>query len=79
MKTFPSLRFWQLSAALIALSFADFATAQAPANAAPGDTKLDAPVKPTVTGKFVGNGKDAALEFSLTVPPDRPGCAWGTC
>ena len=27
----------------------------------------------------LANGKDAALAFSLTVPPDRPGCAWGTC
>lgn len=25
------------------------------------------------------NGKDAALPFSLVVPPDRPGCTWGTC
>jgi hypothetical protein len=25
------------------------------------------------------NGKDAAIPFSLVVPPDRPGCAWGTC
>ena len=65
MKTFPSLRFWQLSAALIALSVADFATAQPPANPGGGDVKLDAPVKPTVTGKFVGNGKDAALKFVM--------------
>lgn len=27
----------------------------------------------------LANGKDAALPFSLVVPPDRPGCAWGTC
>ena len=25
------------------------------------------------------SGKDEALPFSLVVPPDRPGCAWGTC
>ena len=25
------------------------------------------------------NGRDAALPFSLVVPPDRPGCTWGTC
>ncbi len=25
------------------------------------------------------DGKDAAVPFSLVVPPDRPGCAWGTC
>ena len=65
MKTFPSFRFWQISAALIALSFADFATAQTPTNPGAGDAKLDPPVKPTVTGKFVGNGKDAALKFVM--------------
>ena len=27
----------------------------------------------------LANGKDAALPFSLVVPPDRPGCTWGTC
>ena len=27
----------------------------------------------------LANGKDEALPFSLVVPPDRPGCAWGTC
>lgn len=52
MKTFPFLRLWQISAALIALSFAGLATAQTP-------------VKPTVAGKFIGNGKDAALKFAL--------------
>ncbi len=63
MKTFPSLRFWQFSAALIALCFADFATAQPPVTSAAADTKLDEPVKPTVTGKFFGNGKNAAIQF----------------
>jgi hypothetical protein len=57
MKTFPSLRFWQISAVFVALSFAEFAIAQPPAN--------DPPVKPTVTGKFVGNGKNAAIQFVL--------------
>ena len=28
-----------------------------------GPTKLDPPVKPTVSGKFVGNGKNAAIKF----------------
>ena len=65
MKTIPSLRFWQLSAALIALCFADFAIAQPPASPAGGDAKVDPPVKPVVTGKFVGNGKDAALKFVI--------------
>ena len=27
----------------------------------------------------LGDGSDAALPFSLVVPPDRPGCVWGTC
>ncbi len=65
MNTFPSLRFWQISAAFLSLSFAEFATAQTPAAAIAGasDAKLDPPVKPTVTGKFVGNGKNAAIPF----------------
>jgi hypothetical protein len=37
----------------------------------------------TVTDGFVGaslaDGSDIALPFSLVVPPDRPGCVWGTC
>jgi hypothetical protein len=37
----------------------------------------------TATSGFVrarlANGKDTSLPFSLVVPPDRPGCAWGTC
>jgi hypothetical protein len=37
----------------------------------------------TVNRGFVGasiaEGSDAALPFSLVVPPDRPGCVWGTC
>jgi len=27
----------------------------------------------------LANGKDAALPFSIVVPPDRPVCPWGTC
>jgi hypothetical protein len=27
----------------------------------------------------LANGRDASLPFSLVVPPDRPGCVWGTC
>jgi hypothetical protein len=27
----------------------------------------------------LAGGKDEALPFSLVVPPDRPGCTWGTC
>ena len=65
MNTFPFLRFWQISATLLALTLADFATAQTPANSGTGDARPDAPVKPTVTGKFLGNGKNAAIKFVL--------------
>jgi hypothetical protein len=58
MITFPSLRFRQISGAYIALIFSGFATAQTPA-------QLDPPVKPTVTGKFIGNGKSAEIKFVL--------------
>lgn len=58
MKTFPSFRFGHVSAALIALFVSHSATAQSPA-------KLDPPVKPTVSGKFTGNGKSAAIKFVL--------------
>jgi hypothetical protein len=27
----------------------------------------------------LATGNDSALPFSLVVPPDRPGCPWGTC
>ena len=27
----------------------------------------------------LANRKDAAIPFSLVIPPDRPGCPWGTC
>ena len=56
MTTFPSLRFCQISAALTALFFANTAAAQTA-------DKLDPPVKPTVSGKFTGNGKNAAIRF----------------
>ena len=56
MSTLPSLPFSRLSAAITALFVAGLATAQTPA-------KLDPPVKPTVSGKFVGNGKNAAIKF----------------
>jgi hypothetical protein len=62
MKT--SLRLWQVAAALTALFLADFATAQTPA-------RLDPPVKPTVNGKFTGNGKNAAIQF-VTVEEEEP-------
>lgn len=51
-----SFRLRQTFAAFIALSAAGAAIAQTPA-------KLDPPVKPVVTGKFTGNGKNAAIKF----------------
>jgi hypothetical protein len=54
MTTLPSLRFWRFSAVFIPLFVASMATAQ---------TRLDPPVKPTVSGKFVGNGKNAEIKF----------------
>lgn len=62
MKSLPLLRSCLLPATLIALSAAVFAAAQTPEAA---DAKLDPPMKPAVTGKFVGNGKDAAIRFVL--------------
>jgi len=56
MTTFSSFRSWQFTAAFSTLFVAGFATAQTPA-------KLDPPEKPTVSGKFVGNGKNAAIKF----------------
>lgn len=50
--------------ALFALCFAGLGTAQTPA-------KLDPPVKPVVTGKFIGNGKNAVLKF-VTVEEQEP-------
>lgn len=32
----------------------------------------------SVRARLVG-GKESSLPFSLVVPPDRPGCVWGTC
>lgn len=57
MTPHPFLRSRQLPAALsIALFVASLANAQAP-------DKVEPPVKPTVSGKFVGNGKNAAIKF----------------
>jgi hypothetical protein len=59
-----SLRRVHSVATLVALLTASFATAQTP-------PKLDPPAKPTVTGKFVGNGKSAAIQF-VTVREREP-------
>ena len=64
MKPSRSVRFWRISAASIALSVCGPVAAQAPA-------KLDPPVKPTVSGKFTGNGKNAAIKF-VTVEEHEP-------
>lgn len=58
MITIPSFRLRQISTAIFALCFAGFGTAQTPA-------KLDPPVKPVVTGKFIGNGKNAVVKFVI--------------
>ncbi len=58
MTTIPSLRFSQFSAALIALFAASSISAQTSA-------KLDPRVKPVVSGKFIGNGKPAAIKFVI--------------
>ncbi len=49
----------------------DFATAQPAGEPGGSGAKLDPPVKPTVTGKFVGNGKNAAIKF-VTVEEHEP-------
>src|SRR5688572_18028114 len=46
------------------LLLADLATGQVPARA-------NSPAKPTVSGKFVGNGKNAAIKF-VTVEEHEP-------
>src|SRR6187402_3795599 len=56
MKAFSFPRFWQLSSVVVAICFTTWAGAQSPA-------KLDPPVKPTVSGKFTGNGKNAAVKY----------------
>lgn len=52
------------AAAILALLVANYSLAQAPA-------KLDPPVKPTVTGKFVGNGKNAAIKYVTVEEHER--------
>lgn len=65
MTTLRSFCFPQIAAALLALcTFAGLAFAQEPA-------KLDPPVKPTVTGKFTGNGKPAAIKYVLVGETER--------
>ncbi|MEO5916426.1 MAG: hypothetical protein ABIS50_19475 [Luteolibacter sp.] len=61
MITIPSFRLGQISTAVFALCFAGLGTAQ---------TKLDPPVKPAVTGKFIGNGKSAVLKFVIVEERD---------
>jgi HEAT repeat protein len=63
MTAFPCLRLWQFGAGLIAMFVAAFADAQTQTTA-----KVDAPVKPAVSGMFPGDGKDAPL----VSPADEP-------
>lgn len=58
MKPLSSLRTGRFSAALSALFLAAFCTAQT-------SGQTDAPLKPTVSGKFVGNGKNATIKYVL--------------
>ena len=62
MKICPTLRFDLLTAILAATCLPMIASAQ---DTAASPAKLEAPVKPTVTGKFIGDGKAAAIQFVL--------------
>lgn len=61
MKTSLFIRVGQISAALIALSSTTLVTAQTPAKPGVADAKAG----PKVTGKFIGNGKNALISFLL--------------
>jgi hypothetical protein len=58
------IRFRRVFAASTALSLSGPVVAQTPAT-------FDPPVKPTVSGKFTGNGKNAAIKF-VTVEEHEP-------
>ena len=62
MKICRTIRFCLLAAILATTCFAGIASAQ---DATASPAKLEAPVKPTVTGKFIGDGKPAALQFVI--------------
>ena len=62
MKICRTIRFCLLAAILATTCFAGIASAQ---DATASPAKLEAPVKPTVTGKFVGDGKPAAVQFVI--------------
>ncbi len=64
MNPSAALRFWKGPVASLGLLITALASAQTPA-------KLDPPAKPTVTGKFTGNGKAAAIKF-VTVAEHEP-------
>jgi hypothetical protein len=71
MKITPPYVLRNLAAALVALCLSDFAGAQPPASPVAAEAKQEPPAKPTVTGKFVGNGKDAALKFVIAEEGER--------
>jgi hypothetical protein len=60
MTTSSIFRFWPLAAILAGISFSGITPSQ---NAFASPAKLDPPVKPAVSGKFLGNGKGAAIRF----------------
>ena len=62
MKTYRTLSSWLLAAIFATTCFAGVASAQ---DATAAAAKLDPPVKPSVAGKFIGDGKAAAIQFVL--------------
>lgn len=60
MTTSSLFRIGPMALIFVAVCLAGVATAE---DTATGSAKLDPPVKPRVTGKFLGNGKEAALRF----------------
>ncbi len=62
MKTCRTLRSWLLAAILATTCFAGIASAQ---DATASPAKFEPPLKPSVTGKFIGDGKAAAIQFVL--------------
>ena len=67
MNTCRTFRHWLLAAIFATTCFAGLASAQ---DTTASPAKLDPPVKPTVTGKFIGDGNAAAIKFVLVEERD---------
>ncbi|MEO6740610.1 MAG: hypothetical protein ABIP20_10175 [Chthoniobacteraceae bacterium] len=67
MKTCRTFRHLLLATFLAATCLSRTASAQ---DATVSPAKLDPPVKPSVTGKFIGDGKEAAIKFVLVEERD---------